>query len=179
MRTKIKVMTITAVITLLYALLASPPTANAAGSCFSGGSSTNSFAVKYGAVNDTWVGYFDTARTRWNSAGVSASIGKGTSANRSVTASRYTWSDYGRYYPPGSSFKIEINARTLGEAAPSSQSSNWMKSTVTHEFGHALKLVDNPLPSSPNASLMNHGRNRNTVGSPTSTDKSTVKACYK
>ena len=162
-------------------LIAPIPEAQAA-NCYSGGLGSRSFGVRYVNVNSQWTGGFDTARSRWNSSGAGASIQSQATAIPIMTAGQYTDSWYGLYTPiqnaGGKTFKIQVNARTLSQSAPSNQYWNWVLSTSTHELGHGLRHLDNPLSANPNGSLMNHNRNRNTVGSPTSYDVSYVRSCY-
>lgn len=89
-----------------------------------------------------------------------------------------TW--YGLYTPRNrefivtgraGKFKIELNRSTLvGE------SNTFRKSVIVHELGHAFCLGDNP--SSGNASIMNHNRNRNYLTWPTSDDIAGVNDAY-
>jgi hypothetical protein len=147
---------------------------------YSGGMPTRSFNFKTQGINDTWVGFYDTARSRWNGSGAGTNIGRSSSAAATATAGRYSQSWYGLYTPHGirginRTFTIQVNARTL-EADAGSNYTAWVRSTCTHELGHALSLADNPNTSS--ASLMKHNRNRTTVGSPTSYDVSEVRRIY-
>lgn len=82
---------------------------------------------------------------------------------------------YGRYSKQTFA-KIQINSDRITSKAPSGQFWTWGRSVATHELGHSLRLYDNPNTSS--SSLMDHGRNRSTVGSPTTYDKNNVNACY-
>ena len=70
-------------------------------------------------------------------------------------------------------FKIELNRTTLVGA-----SNNFWKSVLVHEFGHALCLFDNPLPDYPNSSIMNYGRDRNTLITPQTDDINGVNYAY-
>ncbi|MEV7870057.1 hypothetical protein AB0P17_29105 [Streptomyces sp. NPDC088124] len=147
---------------------------------YSGGMPSRSFNVKTVGINDQWVKYFDTGRSNWNNAGAGAKIGRKSSAKASFTAARYSASWYGMYSPSGSRyinriFKIQVNARTLDRDA-GSKYDQWVRSTTTHELGHALSLDDNPNTSK--ASLMKHSRNRATVQKPLSYDISEVKRIY-
>ncbi|MFJ2213103.1 hypothetical protein ACIQVO_26770 [Streptomyces sp. NPDC101062] len=146
---------------------------------YSGGMPKRSFNVKTVGINNEWVKYFDTGRKNWNDAGVKAKIGRKSTAKASFTAGRYSASWYGVYAPSGSRanrvFKIQVNARTLDRDA-GSKYDQWVRSTTTHELGHALSLDDNPNTSK--ASLMKHSRNRTTVQKPLAYDKSEVKRIY-
>lgn len=156
-----------------------PLTAQAADTykCYSGGLSSKLQAVRYGDVNSTWVGFFDTARSRWANAGVGVSFTKTSVATSTITAGRYSDTWYGLYTPHGSYYSIQVNARTLDNDTPDAATLElWAKSTSTHEFGHAVRLPDNPPTTK--TTLMSHSRNRSTVGSPTAYDKANVNYCY-
>lgn len=170
-----------AICAFVILMVAYPVTPASAAGCTSSGMSNRSFNVKYTSVNDQWVGGFNTARSRWNSAGVGASIGYSGRSTANMTAGRYSDSWFGLYIPRndwGNTFTIKVNARALSASSASNQYWNWVLSTSTHELGHSLRLPDNPIPGNPNGSLMNHSRNRNTVGWPTSYDKSFVRRCF-
>ena len=70
-------------------------------------------------------------------------------------------------------FKIELNRTTL-----LGQSDNFWQSVLVHEMGHSLCLWDDPLPYSPDSSIMNYGRNRETVNIPQSDDINGVNYAY-
>lgn len=72
-----------------------------------------------------------------------------------------------------SRFHIQINTNTLP-----GDNSEYVLSTTTHELGHALHLADNPLPDDANGSLMNHGRDRNNLNTPTDYDEDAVNNYY-
>ncbi len=78
--------------------------------------------------------------------------------------------------PAGGFYTTQVNAYMITNDAPSASGTSWYLSTTTHEFGHSLRLDDNPNTTS--ASLMKHSRDRATVGSPTAYDVANVKACY-
>lgn len=147
--------------------------------CSGTGYPSRTFNVKYGSVNSTWQGYFDTARNRWNNSGAGASIGKSSSAAASMNAGSYSADWLGLYTPTWvvqiTSFNIKVNTRTLSLSAGSNFAA-WAMSTATHELGHALRLNDNPATSS--VSLMKHSRDRVAVGAASGYDVANVKACY-
>lgn len=70
-------------------------------------------------------------------------------------------------------FKIELNRRTL-----LGQSNNFWQSVLVHELGHAFCLNDNPLPNSPNSSIMNYSRDRSILITPQSDDIDGVNEFY-
>jgi len=163
-----------------------PSNAQATGyTCYNGGMPSKIIGLQYSAVNSTWQDGFTTARGRWNSAGVGASITIYGGSPSYMTAGNYTnYSWYGLYTPYSAlfggvgSFGIKVNATTLNRNAPSGKYWTWVLSTSTHELGHALRLPDNPATATPNIALMNQNRDRSTVGFPTSYDKANVKACF-
>ncbi len=76
------------------------------------------------------------------------------------------------------SFQIKVNATTLWRDTKSiPKYDKWVRSTTTHELGHALSLADNPNTSK--VSLMKHSRDRSKVQTPQPYDKSEVKRIYK
>lgn len=157
-------------------------TAPAYATYYSGGMPKRSFSVKTVGINSEWVKYFDTGRKNWNSAGVGANIQRKSSAKPSYTAGNYSASWYGLYAPSGSrsnrSFQIKVNATTLWRDTKSiPKYDKWVRSTTTHELGHALSLADNPNTSK--VSLMKHSRDRSKVQTPQPYDKSEVKRIYR
>lgn len=151
------------------------PTANAHPPlypCYSGGMNSATFAVQYVGANSTWVGYLDTARAAWNSSsGFSGYISSATPSSNTIEVGTYAYSDLGRYYPLGSGssrhFRIEVNTWTLASSSTPATFAAWSKGTSTHELGHALRLSDDPAPSFPDSSLMNHARDHGHIISPT------------
>lgn len=148
---------------------------------YDGGMPSRSFNVKAVGINDTWVGFLDTGRKNWNNAKAGVSIGRKSNAKATFTAARYKESWYGLYSPSGwrpinRVFKIKVNARTLDRDS-GSKMTQWSRSTVTHELGHALSLDDNP--GTKKASLMKHSRNRAKVQKPLAYDVSEVKRIYR
>lgn len=167
----------TAALGLSSLVMAAPASAD----YYSGGMPSRSWNVRAVGINDTWIGFLDTGRSRWNSTSAGTSIGRSTSAASTFTAGRYTGQSwYGLYSPSGirginRTFAIQVNAYTI-ERDSGSNMTAWCRSTTTHELGHGLSLADNP--STTSSSLMKHSRNRATVGSPTSYDISEVLRIY-
>jgi hypothetical protein len=159
-------------------------TVNAA-NCSSGGYPNKNQGIRYVVPNSTWVGNLDEARKRWNSAGVKGvNLWRFDSASAAgtITVGSFPSGWLGLYEPKSNkngvvtSYEIIINTRTINASAPKGQEQAWRRSTATHELGHALRLLDNPTTS--NASLMKHGRDRSKVGAPQTFDVRTVKGCY-
>jgi len=157
-----------------------PPAEAASYACYGMGYPSRSFNVKYDNLNSTYTGYFNTTRSRWNSSGAGVSISLNASAASAVTAASYKDSWYGYYSYTWvlkvTKVQIKVNTRTLQAGAPSGQYLNWFYSTAVHEFGHALKLHDNPNTTS--NSIMTYSRNRSTITTPQTYDVNNVKACY-
>ncbi|CAL9547258.1 hypothetical protein SUDANB121_04380 [Nocardiopsis dassonvillei] len=148
---------------------------------YSGGVGTTRFTVRYGAVNDTWIGFFNTGRSNWNNTtntNISITRTTSTSVNRVMTAGRYTENWYGLYSPSGTranrSFTIRINARRLSEDSGSNMTA-WCRSTSLHELGHALSLADNP--NTTRLSVMKHSRDRTRI-TPYAYDTAEVRRIY-
>lgn len=72
-------------------------------------------------------------------------------------------------------FCVKINANTIEHDA--TNTSNFVMSTITHEFGHVFRLCDNPSTSM--ASIMKYSRNRNTMTGPQQFDIRNVNNIYK
>jgi hypothetical protein len=163
--------------TAAIAIGAAPQAHAAVYSCYGNGMSSRVFVVRYSGVNATWESYFTTARNRWNSSGAGTNISANLLAGPYMTAGNYTTQSwYGLYTPQTPNFSIQVNATTLTRDAPSTYLTAWIQSTSTHELGHAVRLIDDPNTTAP--SLMAHGRDRSSVGSPTSYDVANVLACY-
>ena len=142
---------------------------------------TRTFSIQCIGSNATgtiWLPLIQESAAAWNgtTAGTNISVSTNTS---SYTCEVDTYSDlwYGLTTPLSISgnqlneASIKINSRTC------SSSTNWRKSTITHEIGHLLGLLDNP-PTSSDNSLMNHGRNRNNIYTPQEYDIMNVKYIY-
>lgn len=149
---------------------------------YDGGMPAKNFTVRYVNANSTYVGYFDTARSNWNNApgGIGVAIGKNTTANATMTAGNYTTQSwYGLYTPTNPRtinryFAIQINATTITRDSPNVPA--WIRSTTTHELGHALSLADNPNTTA--ISLMKSNRDRTATQVPQAYDRSEVVRIY-
>jgi len=140
-------------------------------------SATYKLDFGYSRYNSTWTNRISAAVSSWNSTSTPVWItNDGTSSNK-VYAANYADSWYGLYTPStnwlGSvtSFNIKLNSRTLNADA-----SNWdhfVESTTVHEIGHSLSLDHNN-----NTSIMNSGRDRNTMYKPQTDDINGVNAYY-
>lgn len=125
---------------------------------------------------------FNQARAAWNNAGVGAKISSGPGKN-TLNFGSYTANWFGVYTPSGKTaatrtFTIQVNVYLMQKSVSAAKYPSWLRSTTTHEIGHALSLADNP-PKKPTESLMRHDRDRSKIHSPTAYDKSEVKRAYK
>jgi hypothetical protein len=123
--------------------------------------------------NATWQGYVNAGRTNWNNAtGANITVNANSTNSVSIVNPDDTW--FGLYTGHAgtngafSRFTIQINQRAINEANPTNLA-NFVTSVATHEFGHALRLGDNP-PVASNRSIMRSDRNRNSLFRPTNHD---------
>lgn len=132
------------------------------------------------SYNDTWVSILNNARSAWNSSSAGTTITTSSTSGNKILATRYDDTWYGLFSVESSSqvyitkFTIQVNARTISNAA--TNFSNFAKSTVVHEFGHAYFLDDNPPTTQ--STIMSHSRNRNSLTTPQSYDVNNVIARY-
>lgn len=142
------------------------------------GSVSKYVVIRTENVTGDYLTAFNRARTAWGSSGAGTTIAVLSSASNviKVENSSATW--YGLYTPLQvsgqyvSSFQIQINSRTLERDAPTGSRTNWLQSTMAHEFGHAYWLNDNP--STSQSSLMKHSRDRAVITGPTAYDVENV-----
>ena len=129
-------------------------------------------------VTGEYLTAFHRARTAWGSSGAGTTIAVLSSAANVIKVVNSSEGWYGLYTPLQvsgqyvNSFRIEINSRTIERDAPTGSRTNWMQSTIAHEFGHAYWLSDNPNTSQ--TSLMKHSRDRAVVTGPTAYDVENV-----
>ncbi|MFF8956828.1 hypothetical protein [Streptomyces sp. NPDC014894] len=165
----------------LAVVIAATGTAPAHATYYSGGMPKAKFSVEPVGVNKEWVKFLDTGRSNWNKSKSGASIGRKKKIKQDFTADRYNASWLGMYAPGGSrkkrTFDIYINAKSLYDiTGGGAKYDRWVRSTITHELGHALSLKDNP--GTKKSSLMKHSRDRSKVQKPTAYDVSEVKRIY-
>lgn len=161
--------------------VASTTIAPAHATYYAGGMPTRSMAILNAYSGGIHTTVFNQGRAAWNNAGVGAKIssapGRGTMNFASYSAG---W--LGAYAPKGPrnstrTFTISINVYAIQKSVSAAKYQVTLRSTVTHEIGHALSLDDNP-PKKPTESIMRHDRNRSTLYLPTAYDKSEVKKAY-
>ena len=157
----------------------------------SGSPPSRAFTVRYlvsSSLDSKWTGYLDAGWARWNNAGAGVSISRpaNNAGFNTVTVEGYADNqspDLGRYVYTNLGFLITIYRGTIEAMADFSgtqQSPYWGPGVVAHEFGHALRLNNDPFGRGleSNFSLMNLLRDRSVVGSPTRFDVNFVKACW-
>lgn len=142
----------------------------------------SSIPVDYEGVGSSYMSYWNIARNAWNNSGAGVSIIPDSNSTNTISTKSFpNQTYYGKYNwsplfvkPSGrvSSFTIIINT---AQCPP-----GYMCSTMVHEFGHAFNLDDNPCNQVGyyNSSIMNYGRSRDTLRSPTVWDIEGVQASY-
>ena len=126
--------------------------------------------------NSVWQPALDRGLANWNATASPAYISKYSNSGSSITAASYSNTWYGYYTRCGDfCYYIRMNARTISAAA--SNVGNFITSVLVHEYGHAFNCAD--LSSSSGVtSIMNEGRNRNSMVTPQPHDVSDVNAYY-
>lgn len=137
------------------------------------GSQSPNIDVPYNTYNDTWKTPMKAAAAAWIVTDTKVTIGVLTSSKNSVIASSYsdTWYGNASSANPGP-FTIKLNSRTISRDA--TNFSNFVQSTLVHEYGHIFCL-DHTIKTS----IMNSSRDRNTMITPQSFDVSEVNSVYK
>lgn len=166
---------------ILGCITYSSPVVNAADPYLDCGSKTGRVTVnnKVGEFSPNWAILANNSIASWNNS-ANVSITKQSSSTNVLEASRYNDTWYGeatQYHNKGNTTKfiIKVNARTIENDA--TNTSNFVMSTITHEFGHIFRLCDNPNTSM--ASIMKYSRNRNTMTGPQQFDIRNVNNVYK
>ena len=129
-------------------------------------------------TSSPWLSIITDSRTAWNNSGAGTNISTtttGSSPHTLTVESLPTETWYGLMTPTvsGSTLtasKIQINMYQLPA------STNFGRSTVTHEMGHLLWLNDNPVTTDP--CLMRHDRDREIVFVPQMVDIFHVRSKY-
>lgn len=147
--------------------------------------SKNTSVSDVSGFSKKWASVINNAIKAWNDSGAGVKLNQSSNPYNKIKVGSYTDSWYGM---TSSSYEvstgyineatIKINDRTISKDA--SNFSKFAQSTVAHEIGQLYWLDDNPVdtPAGYNMSLMNHGRNRNTIYEPQAFDVSNVKRKY-
>lgn len=143
----------------------------------------SSVSINSAGVSSEYTSYWNSAVDAWNNSDAGVSISSSNySSNTIVTKSlsnqtyygEYSWSSLQVIISTGrvKQFDITINTYTCTK--------DYMVSAMVHELGHAFNLDDNPCNTSGyyNSSIMNYGRDRNVLKSPTSWDIEGVEESY-
>ncbi|GAA3820661.1 hypothetical protein GCM10022226_46270 [Sphaerisporangium flaviroseum] len=157
-----------AIAAILVAVVGATP---AAAHWYGAGMTQPNFTIRPYSYNSSWQGPMDRSLSNWNATPTPAYISKSSGSSSSVVATSYSDTWYGLYSSYGSYFQIKLNSRTISGDA--SNFSNFVTSVFVHELGHGLSLAHNDLTS-----IMNHGRNRNTLTTPQAHDNSDVNSYY-
>ena len=124
------------------------------------------------SYNSTWQTPMNKALANWNATSSPAHFYKSTNSGSTITVKSYSNTWYGTYQRCGGMcMYVKLNTRTINRDA--SNFSNFVTSTLVHEFGHALNLAHNSTTS-----IMNTSRNRNSMTKPQSHDVADVNAYY-
>lgn len=137
------------------------------------GSQSPNIDVPTNNYNDSWKEPMNAAAHAWNSTETKVLVGFLVTSKNKLLASNYTdtWYGVSTSANPGP-FTIKLNARTINKDA--SNFSNFVKSTLVHEYGHIFCL-----DHTTKTSIMNSSRNRNTMTIPQKFDISEVNSVYK
>ncbi|MFC4114387.1 hypothetical protein [Nonomuraea zeae] len=124
------------------------------------------------SYNSTWQTPMNKALANWNATSSPANFYKNSNSGSTITVKSYSNTWYGNYQRCGGMcMYVRLNSRTINRDA--SNFSNFVTSTLVHEFGHALNLAHNS-----GTSIMNTSRNRNSMTKPQSHDVADVNAYY-
>jgi hypothetical protein len=161
--------------------------------CSSDGMSSRTIAMRTTSTSNTETIPIETARGRWNSAGVSASITMNVTAASLVQVNRVSQAGtvnanlLGTYerLPGNSYFTITLYDVTIvAYVAVFNPLVSYdltramvLEDTLTHELGHALRLADKPTIVGPKSSIMDY-IDPPLVVSPTVFDQENVRRCY-
>lgn len=137
------------------------------------GSQTPNINVPTNTYNDIWKTPMNAAAAAWNGTATKVTVGYLSSSKNKVLAASYadTWYGLSSSANPGP-FTIKLNSRTINNDA--TNFSNFVKSTLVHEYGHIFCL-----DHTTKTSIMNSSRNRNTMTTPQTFDISEVNSVYK
>lgn len=137
--------------------------------------------IKGSGSTYSWSSIVSESVSAWNNSNAKVSINEKSTSKNSVVITDYTDSWYGLNSSTLNSsgyiskYTIHVNGRTIIENARNVH--DFIKSTITHEFGHVFWLCDNPVTGQ--ASIMKHTRDRNVMTVPQQFDIQNVNKMYK
>jgi len=139
-------------------------------------------------LSDSWLPAMETGMNNWNNLNTPVNFLPNQATRNTVSAGVQRYSHLGeiesvRIWLPFTEdrFNITLNSDAIIQFARDRNIDDVyaiVTSVMAHELGHAVGLQDNPLPSNRNGSLMNQGRNRLDVRSPTQFDIESVEMIY-
>ena len=137
--------------------------------------------IKGSGSTYSWSSIVSESVSAWNNSKAKVSINEKSTSKNSVVITDFpdSWVGLNRCTLNSSGYiskyTIQVNGRRILEEARNVH--NFIKSTITHEFGHVFWLVDNPVTGQ--ASIMKHDRDRNNMTVPQQFDIQNVNKMYK
>ena len=140
--------------------------------------------------NSRWRDGMIRGQSLWNNSNTRVHFIRAANTGNTVQVAGFSWNAFGLLRHRGGTgtnltrFQIEMNERTIAQHANQNRFNldNVITSVFAHELGHSIGLRDglrdSPLGGGNNGSLMNNGRNRNTVIGPTQFDVVSVNMIY-
>ncbi len=155
-----------------------------AATLFQSGYISPSFSVKNYNLNDVWNTALAQVIPSWNGTPTKAFISLSSNSNNEIYGGNYDASWYGMYYKleddgygSAKKFSIAVNGNAIIIAQSRGEdTTNYLRSTLAHELGHALHLGDLDNTSK---ELMNHNRDRSEIYTPQSGDIQGVNSYWK
>ncbi len=151
---------------------------------FQSGYISPSFSVKNYYLNDVWNSALAQAIPSWNGTPTKAFISLSSNSSNEVYGGNYDASWYGMYYKleddgygSAKKFSIAVNGNAIVVAQSRGEdTTNYLRSTLAHELGHALHLGD---LTNTSEELMNQNRDRSKIYTPQSGDVQGVNSYWK
>ncbi len=137
--------------------------------------------IKGSGSTYSWSSIVSESVSAWNNSRANVYINEKSTSKNSVVITDFPDSWYGlnrsisNSYGYITKYTIYVNGRTIVENARNVHS--FIKSTITHEFGHVFWLCDNPVTGQ--ESIMKHTRDRNSMTLPQQYDIQNVNKMYK
>lgn len=126
--------------------------------------------------NDQWNPSIINAISAWNSSPSPAAIAYNTSSPNYIIAQQFSDSWYGlcAQYHGTYHYTISLNSESI--SADADNFGNFVQSCLVHEYGHVFWLCDNP--DTTDTTIMDYGRDRNTMIDPQTFDINNVNAIF-